>query len=94
MSSRSDVMSAMSSSSADKPAMVSSSAAKPAMDAMDCIVAFYNITWDRGRFKNLKKHEPTIAADILTALKEFSADLVLLSSAERSAQAYLIRGCR
>ena len=76
MSSRSDVMAAMSSSSAGKPAMDSSSAAKP---AMDCIVAFYNINWDKGRFEKPEKHELSLAADILTALDDFSADLVLLS---------------
>ena len=66
MSSRSDVMAAMSSSSSAKP-------------AMDCIVAFYNITWDKGRFEKPEKHELSLAADILTALDDFSADLVLLS---------------
>ena len=66
MSSRSDVMAAMSSSSAGKP-------------AMECIVAFYNINWDKGRFEIPEKHELSLAADILTALDDFSADLVLLS---------------
>ena len=56
--------------------MGSSSAAKP---AMDCIVAFYNINWDKGRFEIPEKHELSLAADILTALDDFSADLVLLS---------------
>ena len=69
MSSRSDVMAAMSSCSAGKLAMDSSSAAKP---AMDCIVAFYNITWDNGRFEKPKKHELSLAADILTALDDLS----------------------
>ena len=76
MSSRSDAMAAMSSSSAGKPAMGSSSATK---EPMECSVAFYNITWDKGRFEKPKKHELSLAADILTALDDFSADLVLLS---------------
>ena len=76
MSCRSDVMAAMSSSSAGKPAMDSSSAAKP---AMDCLVAFYNINWDKGRFEEPEKHELSLAADILTALDEFSVDVLLLS---------------
>ena len=59
------------SSSAVKPAMASST-------AVCAVVAFYNITWDSGRFQN-KRHEETLAQDLQKALNEFEADLVLLS---------------
>ena len=75
MSSRSDAMAAMSSTSAGKPAIGSSSATQ---EPMDCSVAYYNITWDKGRFKNAK-HELSLSADILMALDEFSVDVLLLS---------------
>ena len=75
MSSRSDAMAAMSSSSAGKPAMGSSSATK---EPMDCSVAFYNITWDKGCFNNFK-HELSLRSDIRTALDEYSVDVLLFS---------------
>ena len=75
MSSRSDAMAAMSSTSAGKPAMGSSSATQ---EPMDCSVAFYNITWDKGRFNNFK-HELSLRSDIRTALDEYSVDVLLLS---------------
>ena len=59
-----------------KPVMLSSSAAKP---DMPCIFAFYDITWDDGRFNCLWKHEQTLRADIGAALNDFEADVVLLS---------------
>ena len=52
------------------------SAAKP---DMTLVVAFYNLTWDNGRFKQEKKHERTLGADIRAALEEFNADVLLLS---------------
>ena len=57
------------------------SAVKPAMafsTGVCGVVAFYNITWDSGRFKK-KQDEDSLAQDLQKALNEFMADLVLLS---------------
>ena len=62
--------------SGDDETMSVSSAAKP---DVPCVVVFYNITWDNGRFKHQNKHERTLEADIRAALDEFNADVLLLS---------------
>lgn len=77
----------MSLSGASKPGMSSSSADKPvdvdeAMAERHCVVAFYNITWDRWRFKTPYKHEQTLAADIQTTLGDCNADVLLLSECD------------
>ena len=67
----------MYSSSAFERPMKSISADKP---DMHCVVVFYNITWDNGRFKsNARHHEKTLSDDIRIALEEYCADVVLLS---------------
>ena len=46
---------------------------------MFAVVAFYDITWDNGRFKKEKKHEKTLTDDLQRAIEDFNADLILLS---------------
>ena len=65
----------MQSSSVAKPAVSESSAEIPAMDG---VFVWYNIGWMRSRFNKLQKHEATLKADLLEAVEQKVADVILL----------------